>query len=267
LKTLNEGLGESELRLSGRFLTANLQSAYLNLALEEAIFRANGGMAVRVWENELSVVIGRGQLAQLETDVGYCRTNRVPVVRRFSAGGAVYNGPGNLNWSFFVRRSFNSANLRYEKSVAGIFTMVSRLVISALEALGVHSRLEAPNRIVNREGKISGMAAYVSREGLLCHGTLLLNADLDEVARLTTPVAGQPDRKYVRSNPAEVSNSGVSSSEFSKALRAVLSETSGLVVASAELTTAEAELMKRLASRYLSDDWNLGDPFSQPMLG
>jgi lipoate-protein ligase A len=253
--------------LSGRFLTANLHNAYLNLALEEAIFRARGGLTVRVWENQLSVVIGSGQLAMLETDIEYCRTNRIPIVRRFSAGGAVYNGPGNLNWSFFVPKHFSRLNLRYESKIPRIFTMVSHLVISTLEKLGVHSRLEAPNRIVNSEGKISGMAAYLSREGLLCHGTLLLDADLDEVTRLTTPAVGQQERKYVRSNPAEVSNSGVTSSEFSEALCAVLSESEGLKVAEASLTSKEAHLMTRLAPKYMSDDWNLGDPFSQRVLG
>ncbi len=251
--------------MKGRFLTTNLESAYLNLALEEAIFRANRDMTVRVWENERSVVIGRGQLAGLETDVEYCKANRIPIVRRFSAGGAVYNGPGNLNWSFFVPRDFNSANLRYTNSVMGIFTMVSGVVVSALEGLGVHSQLEAPNRIVNSNGKISGMAAYLSREGLLCHGTLLLNADLEEVTRLTTPVLGEPDRKYVRSHPTVVSNSGVSSSEFSEALRQVLSKTTGLRLAQTSLTDEEGELMTLLSARYLSDDWNLGDPFSQPV--
>ncbi len=252
--------------MKGRFLTANLQSAYLNLALEEAIFRANRNVTVRVWENERSVVIGRGQLAGLETDVEYCRTNRIPIVRRFSAGGAVYNGPGNLNWSFFVSRDFDSVNLGYTNSVTGIFTMFSRVVVSALKGLGVRSRLEAPNKIVNSDGKISGMAAYLSRDGLLCHGTLLLNADLEEVTRLTTPVPGEPNRKYVRSHPAEVSNSGVSSSEFSEALRHVLSKTTSLRVARASLTDEEAQLTKRLLPRYVSDDWNLGDPFSQPVL-
>ena len=251
------------MRLSGRFLTADLGSAYLNIALEEAIFRGNRSMTVRVWENERSVVIGRGQFARLETDVGYCRNKRIPIVRRFSAGGAVYNGPGNLNWSFFVPRNFNGMNLGYVKGVTGIFTMVSRLVVSALEGLGVHSRLESSNRIVSSEGKISGMAAYLSRGGLLCHGTLLLNADLAEVSRLTMPVLGQPDRKYVRSNPTKVSNSGVRSSEFSEALREVLSKATTLEFAHTGLTVEEMELLTQLSPKYRSDDWNLGDPFLQ----
>ena len=254
---------ETELRLNGRFLTTDLGGAYLNLALEEAIFRANREVTVRVWDNERSVIIGRGQLARLETDVEYCRLSRIPVVRRFSGGGAVYNGPGNVNWSFFVPRNFNSMNLRYMKGVSGIFTMVSRVVVSALEGLGVHSRLEPSNRIVNSGGKISGMAAYLSREGLLCHGTLLLNADLAEVSRLTTPVLGQPDRKYVRSNPTKVSNSGVSSSEFSEALREVLSKATTLEFAYTGLTVEEMELLTQLSPKYRNDDWNLGDPFSQ----
>ncbi len=252
-----------ELLVNGRFLTSDMGNAYLNLALEEAIFCANKGMTVRVWENERSVIIGRGQLAELETDTEYCRSNLIPIVRRFSAGGAVYNGEGNLNWSFFIPKNFNSTHLRYTKNAREIFTMVSRVVISALEGLGVHSRLETPNRIVNWEGKISGMAAYLSREGLLCHGTLLLNADLEEATRLTTPVVSQKDRKYVRSNPAKVSNCGVSSSEFSDGLREMMPKMTGLELARTGLTAAEEDSVSHLSSKYLSDDWNLGDPFSQ----
>ena len=102
------------------------------------------------------------------------RTQGIPIVRRFTAGGTVYNGPGNLNWSLFVAKGLGSGTLRYESSPHAIFRSASRPLLSALAASGVDAWLDPPNRILTKEGKISGMAAYVSRKGFLCHGTLLV---------------------------------------------------------------------------------------------
>ena len=88
----------------GRFLETTLGDPFSNLALEEVLFTGLHYPTLRIWENQRSVVIGRAQLARAEADLEYCHRTSAPVVRRFTAGGAVYNGPGNLNWPFFVPR-------------------------------------------------------------------------------------------------------------------------------------------------------------------
>jgi lipoate---protein ligase len=240
-----------------------------SLALEEALFLRNEGLTLRVWENSESVIIGRAQLARFETDVGYCQAHGIPIVRRFTAGGAVYNGPGNVNWSLFVARgvgsggSGGSGSLRYESSPHAIFRSASRPLLAALAASGVEGRLDPPNRIITADGKVSGMAAYVSRKGFLCHGTLLVGADLRRVKALTTPSADVIGRKYTRSHDMKTANVALDVDSFIHTLVSTLADETNLVLDKATPDVKELELMKELvAARYADEAWNLGDPFA-----
>ncbi len=234
-----------------------------NLALEEALFLRNEGLILRIWQNRESVIIGRAQLARFETDVEYCRSNGIPVVRRFTAGGAVYNGPGNVNWSLFVGRGSGSGSVRYESSPRAIFRGASRLLLSALSTSGVEAWLDPPNRILTLEGKISGMAAYVSRRGFLCHGTLLVGADLRRVKALTTPSAGDVARKYTRSRDMKTANAALDVDSFIRTFARTLADETGLVMETAMPGEEELELMREpMATRYGHEGWNLGDPFA-----
>jgi len=249
--------------LEGRFLSVRAADPYADFALEEAIFRELKRVTARVWRNSLSVIIGRAQLARLETDLAYCTTEGIPVVRRFTAGGAVYNGPGNINWSIFIPAWFDSNGLAFERDPRGVFRLASVIVARALRNCGVESRFDPPNRIVNEEGKTCGMAAYISNSGLLCHGTLLASADLVEVARVTTPVREVAEKRYVRSNPAKMANTWVTYETFQREMKAVLEESGGCRFEASQPSTGELEMAKMLHDeKYGRAEWNLGDPFA-----
>ncbi|MDA4117239.1 MAG: lipoate--protein ligase family protein [Thaumarchaeota archaeon] len=239
-----------------------VRDPYENLALEEALFVQNDGFMVRVWENSESVIIGRAQIASFETDVDYCKSHGVPIVRRFTAGGTVYNGPGNVNWSIFVGRSVMERPLRYESGPRAIFASASRPLVATLATLGVDAWLDPPNRIVTKNGKISGMAAYVSKKGFLCHGTLLVDADLQMVKALTTPSPESLERRYTRSRDVRTANAQVDVDSFIHTLVRTLGDETGLKLEPAEADARETALMEELlARRYRDDAWNLGDPF------
>jgi len=234
-----------------------------NLALEEALFLRNEGFIARVWENRESVIIGRAQLARFETEVGYCKENGIPIVRRFTAGGTVYNGPGNLNWSLFVARGVDSGPLRYESSPHAIFRGASRPLLASLAAAGVEAWLDPPNRILTKEGKISGMAAYVSRRGFLCHGTLLVGADLTRVKALTTPSPEALEKRYTRSRDARTANAALDVDSFIHTFIRTLADETKLAMETGSPDEPERALMKELLdARYCKDEWNLGDPFA-----
>lgn len=234
----------------------------INLAMEEALFLRNRGLLLRVWENDESVILGRAQLANFETDVALCEREGIPIVRRFTAGGTVYHGPGNLNWSLFVARGIESGLLRYVSSPHEVFRVASRPVISALTQCGIAAWLEPPNRIFTAEGKISGMAAYVSKDGSLCHGTLLTGADLSRVKALTTPAPQKIQRRYTRSHDVKTANVKLDVDSFIRTLVRAVADESGLAMKESTPDTGELELARELlASRYARDEWNLGDPF------
>lgn len=235
-----------------------------NLAMEEALFEGNGGFIVRVWGNRESVIIGRAQLPEYETDVAYCRAHGIPIVRRMTAGGTVYNGPGNLNWSLFVGRALSSGPLRYESSPRAIFAAASAPLVSSLGESGVSARLDPPNSVVTGGGKVSGMAAYVSRRGYLCHGTLLAGADLARVKALTTPAPESLERRYTRSRDVRTANISVDVDSFIRTFVRTLAEETGLTLERRLPDGRERELATKLvSSRYGNDAWNLGDPFAE----
>ncbi len=249
------------MRTSIRWRASGTADARRNLASEEAIFWSQEGTTVRLWENERSVIIGRGQYATYETDIDYCLRERIPVVRRFTGGGAVYNGPGNLNWSIFATSGTDSGRIRLERDVVAIFRMASSVVIDALGRLGIGAWLAEPNRIVTAEGKVSGMAAFLTRGRLLCHGTLLLDADIEEAQRLTTPRETSAQSRYVRSRQARMANLGISADSFGESMRDVILEDDCQLVVADRPETAEVESTEKLMAKYCSDSWNLGDPF------
>ncbi len=250
--------------MEGRLLSASAGDPYADFALEEAIFRGLKRVTVRVWRNSLSVIIGRAQLARLETDLAYCATKRIPVVRRFTAGGAVYNGPGNINWSLFIPAWFDGNGLAFDPDPRGVFRLASSVVVRALRNCGVQSWFDPPNRIVNEEGKTCGMAAYISNSGLLCHGTLLTRADLEEVARVTTPMREVAEKRYVRSNPMKMANTWVTYETFQREMKAVLEESGGCRFEASQPSAEELEMTRMLQDeKYGRAEWNLGDPFAE----
>ena len=244
--------------MDGRLLDVTMRDPFLNVALEEALYRNLEEPVLRVWDNQRCVVIGRAQLARLETDLPLCKRLGVPVVRRFTAGGTVYHGPGNINWSYIQPRSVPEGEGKVFDA-KGVFLSFAAMVVAALADCSVDCIFEPPNRIVTAEGKVSGMAAYLSRWGAVCHGTLLANADLGEVEALTKPSPASAERRYPRSREVRVANCGVDRAQFVHALvsRGRVSYSPGA------LTQEEASEAERLVTeKYSREEWNLGDPFA-----
>jgi lipoate-protein ligase A len=154
--------------------------------------------------------------------------------------------------------------VRFERGVREIFRMGAEVVTGALRELGIRAWLDAPNRIVTAEGKVSGMAAFLTKSRLLCHGTLLLNADLEEAQRLTKPRDLPVETRYVRSRHVKIANLGVEVASFGKVLREVIGMSGGecMELGTSEPTSAEIEMADELVSKYKSREWNLGDPFA-----
>ena len=249
--------------MESRLIVDGAAGAYANLALEEALLRENRALILRLWGNERSVIIGRAQLALFETDVERCARDGIPIVRRITAGGAIYNGPGNINWSLFVGREFSAGRIRYLWGVHDIFRMAADVVVKAAAACGVETWLEEPNRILSADGKVSGMAAYLSREGLLCHGTLLLNADLTEASSLTQPAEAQLEKRYTRSRAMKIANTGIRSDAFIVSMRGVVEDETRGKIEPGRPTDPELSRMASLMPKYGDPVWNLGDPFEE----
>ncbi len=233
--------------------------ARLNLAMEEHILRQRmtDEDLLLFYVNSPSIIIGRNQNTIEEINSDVVAERGIQVVRRISGGGAVYHDLGNLNFSFMTRDVHNRFN-RYDS--------FNGPVIEVLRSLGVPAELSGRNDILAGGRKISGNAQFAGAGRMFSHGTLLLDANLDDVTAALKPKPGKLESKSMKSVRSRVANI----SEFLgtpldvRELRELILE--GIFgtrdrarIPQLELTDADHEGARRLlAERYDSWDWNYG---------
>ena len=158
-------------------ITADSRSTdpYYNLAFEEYIFTHYKNEDIfLLWRNTPCLVVGNCQNICRETRPIKLQELGIPVLRRISGGGAVYHDLGNVNYSRITRQE---GPIDYDKSLEPI--------LSALNAIGVPARKNHTCDLAIGEKKISGSAQRAVGGRLLHHGTLLFDADLAALDRLS----------------------------------------------------------------------------------
>ena len=246
-----------------------------NLAREEAIARHVAADAtaptpiLRLWRDAPCAVIGRFQLGAAEVNLAAAAALGAPVLRRFTGGGAVWHDPGNLNVSVVLRPE--DAVLAADPSLRrlpGLYRLVLAPLAAAARSLGVAVEMTERD-IVAPGGKLSGVAAWLGGRALLVHATLLVDADLDALARVCNGpgAAGDPRWERTRSRRVRVTSlsheleaSGRASLTAGRVEAAVL-EAFGVDPASrVTFTPAELAAAERLlADRYGVPAWH-ADP-------
>jgi lipoate---protein ligase len=220
-----------------------------NLALEEALARAGPpSPLLRIWQNDSCVVIGRAQRIAREVNLAACAASGVPVLRRASGGGTVYQDLGNLNISMAV-----------PGRAPGLAAEVAGLVAAVIAGLGLPPAAGERGVFV-AAAKVSGLASQVTRDGSLAHATLLVTTPATRVGAFLTPAPGD-------THPADSRRSPVA------ALRELGCELSVAAIRAAVLAEAarrHGPLRRRppndgetgwqrrlLAERYRMDSWHL----------
>jgi lipoate-protein ligase A len=236
-----------------RLLNLEFNDPYLNMAIEESILLAvNEGLSpntIRFWRNAKSVVIGRFQNVTDEVNVEACKVYGVKILRRFTGGGTVYHDCGNLNWTFVI--SYHSK--LYPKTLSDLYDSTCKVVIEGLKYLGVEAEFKPPNSILVKGKKISGLAAYIKKNAVLCHGTLLIDADL----AILSKVLSQP-RYQVTNIKNELKNYKFASiSSIQKAILRDFRKLYRIKVGHGKLSEYEKELSRLLhEKKYLKNSWN-----------
>lgn len=171
----------------------------LNFAMEEyALTQLNADETyLMFYRMTPTIIVGRNQNTVEEINAAYIHNHPVTVTRRLSGGGAVYNDPGNLSFSFITKDDGNSFN-NYRR-----FT---EPVVRALRHLGVDAKLEGRNDLTVGGKKISGNAQFVTRGRMYSHGTLLFDVALDRVAEALRPDAEKYESKGIKSVRSRVTN-------------------------------------------------------------
>lgn len=180
-------------------INTNSLKPQINLAHEEYAVKNiyNGEDIVMLWQNEPSIIIGRNQNTIEEINKVFVKDRDINVVRRLSGGGAVYHDLGNINFTFITKGS--SDNLSNFKK----FTIP---VINALKKLGVNAEFQGRNDIVVDSKKISGNAQYYYKNIMLHHGTLLFDANIEDIVNSLNVSNDKISSKSIKSVRSRVTN-------------------------------------------------------------
>lgn len=179
---------------------------WFNMAFEEAFVRVRAAGIVkddclRIWRNSEAIVLGYLRNLADEVNVELARKLKVPIVRRFTGGGAVYHDLGNINYSIVIKPCG-----KIEKPIDYIYSKLLSGVLIALKKLGVNPYVENINDIVVENRKVSGTAATLFWNILFLHGSLLVNTNLSRLRKLLKIPKNKPYTKKINPVKYRVAN-------------------------------------------------------------
>lgn len=149
-----------------------------NMALDEALLvhLKDIGPTLRLYGwSPPTVSIGYFQSVEEETNVKKARELGVDIVRRITGGGAVYH-----KWEV----TYSITLLPPPGPILESYKTIEKGIIYALRNLGLEAKYSGTNDISVGGKKISGNAQTRKYGGLLQHGTILIDVDLEEMFSL-----------------------------------------------------------------------------------
>lgn len=169
---------------------------YDNLALEAVLLEKvqENECILYLWQNQRTVVIGRNQNAWKELKVALLNEEHGFVARRYSGGGAVFQDLGNLNFTFLVHESIYDVDKQLS------------VILKALLKLDIHAEKNGRNDLTVDNRKFSGNAYYKKNKQCYHHGTLLVNANMEDMSRYLNVSMDKLKSKGVTSVRSRVAN-------------------------------------------------------------
>lgn len=155
----------------------------------------------RVWETDRpAVVIGRSLAVSDHIVQETCQCDSVPVIRRFSGGGAVVLGPGCLNYALGL-------SLVSRPDLADVAESFRTILGDLGDALGIDGLTVAGTADLMLHGrKVSGNAQRRGRRALIHHGTLLFDFDAALATRYLKEPRRQPPHRASRTHTEFMGN-------------------------------------------------------------
>ena len=128
------------------------------------------------WRTTPTLMVGKYQNVLEEINKPYADEHGIHLVRRMSGGGTIYTDPGG--WQFTFIQHEDAKEIAFHQYIAP--------VIDALRELGVRADFNGRNDLTIDNRKFSGNAQYRLGGGIVHHGSLLFDTDIEQMVASTT---------------------------------------------------------------------------------
>ncbi|KAF0130438.1 MAG: hypothetical protein FD155_1738 [Bacteroidetes bacterium] len=234
----------------------NSNDPYFNVAAEEFVVKHIQDEVFMLWKNNNCLVVGKHQNTIAELNYPFLHSENIPVVRRISGGGTVFQGVGNINYSFITNAKEGEEKINFKR-----FT---HPVLQFLSSLGVNAELMGKSSLAINGLKFSGNAAHVHRNRSLHHGTMLFDADLHLVNKSIEAKHDAYQSKAILSNRAEIANirpylhHDLKLEDFESAFKEHICNKFNIDL-ERSFTNGELEVLNQMVTdKYSKWEWNFG---------
>ncbi|MBM3992659.1 MAG: lipoate--protein ligase family protein [Planctomycetes bacterium] len=232
-----------------KFTNTSLTTLAENLALDEALLldaEAGGPEVLRVWHWPTSaVVLGAGGRIADDVDEPACVADGVPIIRRSSGGGTVLLGAGCMLYSLVLRFDRHPAL----SDLTASYRFILGQIAQALAPLVSPVAIEGTSDLTHAGRKFSGNSQQRKRTHLLHHGTILLDFDVNAIARYLKMPLRQPEYRRHRSHADFLTNVPILANVVQEVLRRAW-------VADETMIDMPIEFIKRLVvEKYSRQEW------------
>ncbi|MBN1183948.1 MAG: lipoate--protein ligase [Bacteroidales bacterium] len=178
-------------------LISSITDPFFNIAAEEYLLKNSYEDVFLIYRNDPSIIVGKHQNTIKEINLSYTERNLLKVVRRNSGGGTVYHDLGNVNYTFITSS---------EEGKQVDFVRYTEPILKVLNTFKVPAIFSGKSDLTVDGKKISGNAAHVFKSKVLHHGTLLFNANLNNLQEALNVNLDKFSDKAVSSRRAQVAN-------------------------------------------------------------
>lgn len=236
-----------------KFYISDNTMPYKNLAMEEYLLDSveENQCILYLWQNRHTVVIGKNQNAYKECRVEALRGDGGFLVRRLSGGGSVFHDLGNLNFTFLVRDKHYDVSRQLS------------VIQGAVRKFGLNAEKSGRNDICIDGRKFSGNAFYKRGDHCYHHGTILIDADMQNMSKYLNVSQDKLKANSVSSVKSRVINlkelnDEVNVENITAALVAAFGEEYGLTPEKIENSQIDENRIQILTDKFSSEAFTFG---------
>ncbi|WBL31365.1 lipoate--protein ligase [Candidatus Phytoplasma sacchari] len=189
------------------------------------------------------IVVGKHQIIENEVNMEFIKQNNIDIFRRPSGGGCVYNDPKTPIFSIITKKNDDFSFRKYLSEI-----------IKAFKEIGVNLHFSGRNDILLEDKKVSGNSFMQNKNGVIIHGTLLYDCDIDTMVRCITVNNEKLISKGIQSVSSRVTNLKEHLKDMDQeklTFHLEKSLTNKVYVLSAE----EIQKVEKMSEKYSSPSW------------